>query len=105
MKGIDYMKYADKVRQLMKETKTKKVSTKREKKIIRSIKRTIKSYAKHNEHEMSFTFLTDNKCPQDIGYIVDYFCNEGFETKYELLHRLNEKGLGWIKIHKITCKW
>lgn len=97
------MKYADEIRQLMKETN--KVPAGQDKKIIRSIKRTIKSCAKHGNNKMTYTFLADDKTQYNIEYIIDYFHDEGFETEYELTHRLNEKAFGWVKIHKITCKW
>lgn len=97
------MKYADKIRQLTEEAN--KVPTRREKKVIKSIKLAIKSCAKHGNKKMTFTFPADDKKQYNIKYIIDYFHNEGFETKYELTHMWNEKAVVFMQIHKITCKW
>lgn len=69
------MKYVEEIRQI---TEKAEKDMRREQKLIKDFKRKIKHLAKQRCHSASMYLDIDDN--DNTKYIVDYFCNEGFET-------------------------
>lgn len=84
------MKYVEEIRQI---TEKAEKDMRREQKLIKYFKRKIKRLAKQHRHSASmYLDINDN---DNTKYIVDYFCNEGFETNI----------ITYNHNYKITCIW